>query len=150
MKRRYFEDLKEGEQLSCTPIVFTKHEIIEFANRFDPWPFHTDEEAARSSIFGEIIASSLHTISACTRVVVDALRGLEVITGLGIDEVKLPAPVRPGDTLFVEASVEKLRRSRRNLERGILSVKCRVKNEEKIIVAEYGYRYMVACKDRGG
>jgi len=150
MKRRYFEDLKEGEQLVCDPVIVTKAEIIEFAKRFDPWPFHTDEEAARSSIFGEIIASSLHTISACTRVVVDALRGLEVITGLGIDEVKLPAPVRPGNTLFVEASVEQLRRSRRNPERGIVSVKCRVKNKEKIIVAEYGYRYMVACRDGTG
>lgn len=147
MVRRYFEDLKEGGRLDCREVVFTKEAIIDFAKRFDPHLFHIDEDAGNRSIFAGIIASSLHTISACTRVIVDALDGVAILTGLGIDEVRLFHPVRPGDILSVDARWHELRRSRSKPDRGIAGLKCKVTNQKGETVAEYGYRYMVACRD---
>jgi len=147
MAQKYFEDLTVGERLNCQPVLMTRDGIIDFARRFDPWSFHTDEDAAYESIFGGIIASSLHTISACTRVIVKALEDVAVLSGVGIDEVKMFNPVRPGDILSVEAWCADLRRSRSNPDRGFVSIKCRATNQVGESIVEYGYRYLVACKN---
>jgi acyl dehydratase len=70
---RYFEDLRENDRLDSRDVLITKEEIVDFAKRFDPQPFHIDENGGNASIFGGIIASSLHTISACTRIVLEVL-----------------------------------------------------------------------------
>jgi acyl dehydratase len=127
-------------------VVFEREEIIDFAIRHDPQPFHVDEEIAKGSIFGGLIASSLHTISACTRVVVEAQGNLSIMSGLGIDEVKLFNPVRPGDVLSVEAYWTDLKRSRSRPDRGFANLKCKVSNQRGEVVAEYGYKYLVACR----
>ncbi len=147
MGKKYWDDLNEGERLSCRPVVFKQEEIIDFAKRYDPQPFHVDEEIAKASIFGGLIASALHTISACTRVVVEAQGDLAILSGLGIDEVKLFNPVRPGDVLSVEAYWSDLKRSRSKPDRGIANLKCKVSNQRGEPVAEYGYKYLVACRD---
>ncbi len=103
MARRYFEDLTEGEHLHCQPVIMTREAIIDFAERFDPQPFHIDENAANKSLFGGLVASSLHTLSACTRVIVEAQRDVAILSGVGMDEVKMFNPVRPGDILSAEA-----------------------------------------------
>jgi len=147
MNKRFWEDLDEGERLTCRPVVFERAEIIEFARRFDPQPFHIDETVANASMFGGLIASSLHTISACTKVVVEAQGDLAIISGLGIDEVKLFNPVRPGDVLSVEAHWADLKRSRSKPDRGIAGLKCKASNQRGEPVVDYGYRYLVACRD---
>lgn len=147
MAKRYFEDLIEGERLNCQPVPMTRERIIDFAEEFDPWPFHTDGNAADDSIFAGIIASSLHTISACTRVVVKAQEDVAVLSGVGIDEVKMFNPVRPGDVLTVDAWWNELRRSRKNPDRGFAAIKCKVTNQAGEPVVEYGYRYLVACRN---
>lgn len=144
---RHWDDLKEGERLSCRPVVFDREGIIEFAKHHDPQPFHVDEDIAKASIFGGLIASSLHTISACTRVVVEAQGNLAIMSGLGIDEVKLFNPVRPGDVLSVEAYWSDLKRSRSKPDRGVANLKCKVSNQRGEAVAEYGYKYLVACRN---
>lgn len=146
MRKRYWEDLVEGERLACRPVIIERSEIIEFAKRFDPQPFHIDEAIANASIFGGLIASSLHTLAACTRVVVEAQGDLAIMTGLGIDEVKLSNPVRPGDVLSIEAYWSDLKRSRSKPDRGIAGLKCRVSNQLGEPVVDYGYRYLVACR----
>ena len=147
MGKKYWDDLNEGERLQCHPVVFELEEIINFAKRYDPQPFHVNEEIAKASIFGGLIAFSLHTISACTRVVVEAQGDLAIMSGLGIDEVKLFNPVRPGDVLSVEAYWSDLKRSRSKPDRGIANLKCKVSNQSGEPVAEYGYKYFVACRD---
>jgi acyl dehydratase len=147
MATRYFEDLTEGEQLNCQPVVMTREGIIEFAKRFDPLPFHTDENAANESIFGGIIASSLHTLSACTRVVVEAQGDVAILSGVGMDMVKMFNPVRPGDILSVEACWDNLKRSRNHPDRGFAAIRCKVTNQTGEPVLEYGYRYLVACRN---
>lgn len=76
MAKRFFEDIAEGERLDCRFVSFSKEAIVGFAGEFDPQPFHVDEKAAASSVFGGLIASSLHTLSACTRAVVDDARAI--------------------------------------------------------------------------
>jgi acyl dehydratase len=144
--KRYWEDLVEGERFSCGPVVFDREGIVAFGKRYDPLPFHVEGDAARRSIFGDVIASALHTMSACTRVVVDAHGEIAILSGLSIDEVRAPLPVRPGDVLTVEARWDGLRRSRSNPDRGIAGLKCKVVNQKGETVMEYGYRYLVACR----
>ncbi len=114
MAKRYWDDLKEGERLSCRPVVFEKEEIISFAKKYDPQPFHVNEEIAKKSIFGGLIASALHTISACTRVVVEGQGDLAIMSGLGIDEVKVFNRVRTGMFLLLKPTGQTLNDSRVN------------------------------------
>jgi len=147
MAKKYFEDLTEGDRLNCQPVLMTREGIIDFAKRFDPLPFHTDENAANESIFGGIIASSLHTLSACTRVVVEAQGDVAILSGVGMDMVTMFNPVRPGDVLSVEAWWTALERSRSNPDRGFAAIKCRVTNQISEPIVEYGYRYLVSCRN---
>jgi acyl dehydratase len=147
MARRFFEDLTAGERLRCRKVNISREEIIEFAKRFDPQSFHTDENAARESFFGGLVASSLHTLSACTRVVVDAQGDVAILSGVGMDEVRMFNPVRPGDVLSVEAWWTDLKRSRSKPDRGFAAISCKVANQMGEPVIEYGYRYMLACRE---
>ncbi len=144
--KTYFEDLNEGEHLPCRQVTLTREEILEFGRKFDPQQFHIDEAAAEASLFGGLVASSLHTLAACTRVVVDAQDGIAVLSGVGLHEVKMFNPVRPGDILSVEAWWAGLKRSRSKPDRGFASVRCKVSNQREELVMEYGYRYLIACR----
>jgi acyl dehydratase len=145
--RKYFDDLVEGERLDCQPVVMTREAIIDFAKRFDPQPFHLDDAVARQSLFGGLVASSLHTLSACTRSVVDAQGQIAILSGVGMHEVKMFNPVRPGDTLSVNARWSELRKSDSKPDRGFASILCNVHNQCKELVISYGYRYLIACRD---
>ncbi len=146
MGKRYWDDLTEGERFTCRPITFDREGIVAFGKEYDPLPFHVEGDAARQSIFGDVIASALHTMSACTRAVVEAHGDIAILSGLSIDEVKATAPVRPGDVLTVHGRWDGLRKSRSNLDRGIAGVRCTVVNQRGETVMEYGYRYLVACR----
>ena len=147
MERRYFEDITDGEPLHCQKLIITREDIIEFAKRFDPQPFHIDENAAKESIFGGLIASSLHTLSACTRVVVEAQGDVAILSGVGMDEAKMFNPVRPDDILSVEAWWADLKRSQSKPDLGFAGIRCKVTNQNGEPVIEYGYRYIVACRN---
>jgi acyl dehydratase len=142
----YFEDIAEGERLACLPVPISKEEIVSFATRFDPQPFHTDEDAASASVFGGLIASSLHTLSACTRAVVEAQGDVAILSGIGMDEVKMFTPVRPGDVLIIDARWVDLKRSRSKPDRGFARIRCKVANQNGEAVIEYGYQYLISCR----
>ena len=144
MAKRNFQDLREGEYLKCQPFVMAKDDIIEFARRFDPQPFHTDEHAAEASIFGGLIASSLHVLAACTRAVVEAQGDVAILSGIRMDEVKMFNPVRPGDVIQVAAQWVDLKRSRSKPDSGFARIRCRVVNQRSEPVVEYGYQYLIA------
>ena len=148
MKLRYFEDIKEGEALKCAPVEFTRDAILEFGRRFDPQPFHVDEDAADASIFKGLVASSLHTLSACTRVVVEALDGAVNMTGVGVEKTVLFHPVRPGDILTVNAQWADMRRSATKPGNGFATVRCEVVNQNGRLVMRHGYNYMLACRKK--
>ncbi len=144
--KTFFEDLNEGERLQCRQVVLSREEILEFGLKYDPQQFHIDEEAAGASMFGGLVASSLHTLAACTRVVVDAQDRIAILSGVGLHEVKMFNPVRPGDVLSVAAWWADLKRSSSKPDRGFASVRCKVSNQRGELVMEYGYRYLVACR----
>ena len=146
MQMTYFDDLTEGHALDCSPVTLTKDEIVEFAKTFDPQPFHIDEAAAKRSIFKGLVASSLHTLSACTRAVVEAQGRIAIISGIGIHEVNMYHPVRPGDTLFVKAHWARLQRLKSRPKRGAASIMCEVFNQNHEKVITHGYRYILACR----
>ena len=146
MGKKYYEDLVKGEHLHCRPIAMTKEAIIGFAEEYDPQPFHTDEHTAAQSFFGGLIASSLHILSACTRVVVEAQGDVAILSGMGMDEAKMYNPVRPGDILTIEAWWTDLKRSRSKPDRGFAAIRCKVINQKGEPIIEYGYRYMIACR----
>jgi acyl dehydratase len=145
MRKRYFDDLKDEEHLRCQPVIMTREAIIDFGKKFDPQPFHVDERAASESLFRGLVASSLHTLSACTRAVVEAQGNVAILSGVGMHEVKMFNPVRPGDVLSVNARWTELKKSESKSDRGFASIKCKVANQRKELVMEYGYRYLIAC-----
>ncbi len=146
----YFEDLKAGEPLNCRPVAFSREGIISFATQFDPQPFHLDEAVARNSIFEGLVASALHTLSACTKAVVEAQGAVAILSGVGMHAVRMYNPVRPGDILDVNARWAELRRSRSKPDRGFASILCDVANQSGQPVMTYGYRYLVAGRDFKG
>jgi len=98
---RYFEDVRVGEKASLGTHTVTEEEILAFARRYDPQPFHIDAEAAKRSIFGGLIASGWHTCAIMMRMTVEAGRKSRVVTtgSPGVDSCRWLKPVRPGDTL---------------------------------------------------
>ena len=123
MARRYFDDFRVGEviDLGETP-RFTEESIIAFAEQYDPQPFHTDPIRARDSIFGSLVASGWQTVSAYMRLLVDqVLNATPSMGSPGVDEVRWPAPVRPGDVLRGRLTVVALRPSGSRPEMGIVT-----------------------------
>ncbi len=116
---RYFEDFAEGQVHELGEVTVSEAEILDFARRFDPQPFHVDREAAKRSIFGGLIASGWHTGSIYMGLLV---RGLLLdsasLGSAGVDELRWLKPVRPGDTLRARMTVTSLRPSERHPERG--------------------------------
>lgn len=109
----------------------TKSEIISFAEQFDPQPFHVDEAAAEDSMFGELVASGLHTLSLATRLTVgDCLSEIANMGGSGMDELRWYTPVRPGDTLTVRAEILEKTPSDSRSDRGYVDFKRRVYNDD--------------------
>ncbi|MGH7367885.1 MAG: MaoC family dehydratase [Candidatus Rokuibacteriota bacterium] len=98
---RYWEDFKVGETADLGSCAITEAEILAFARKYDPQPFHTDPEAARGSIYGGLIASGWHTCALLMRLSVEAGRREDAAsTGSpGLDSCRWLKPVRPGDVL---------------------------------------------------
>jgi len=99
MGAHYFEDIGDDYESLVGCYMLTEAEIIEFARRWDPQPFHIDPEAARASIFGSLVASSLHLFAICTRLFFDHEDRIQVVAMLGKDKLRLPNPARPGSVL---------------------------------------------------
>lgn len=103
---RYFEDIEVGDVHEFGEHTVTREEILDFAERYDPQPFHVDEAAAEESMFGGLIASGWHTGSMCMRMLVDNyLSESACAGGRGIRELRWLQPVRPGDTLTCRLEV---------------------------------------------
>ena len=102
----YFEDVAVGETRRFGSYEVTEEDIVTFGEQFDPQPFHVDEAAAAESMFGGLVASGWHTASMTMRLLVDNyLSESHALGAVGIDELRFPNPVRPGDVLDVETEV---------------------------------------------
>jgi acyl dehydratase len=126
---RYFEDYVPGLAVDCGSFSLAEDQIIAFARDYDPQPFHVDPEAAAKGPYGGIIASGWQTTSLMMRQVVEHFVSPESGLGAaGIDELRWPRPVRPGDTLRVAATVLEARRSASKPDRGIIRSRMELTN----------------------
>lgn len=126
-----FEDLPAGRIIPLGEVVVDREDMLEFAAKFDPQPFHLDEDSARRSIFGGLAASGWHTAALTMRLLVESdFKPVGGIVGAGFDELRWPVPVRPGDELHVESEVLELRPSKSRPHQGLVKVRTTTKNQK--------------------
>ena len=138
---KYFEDLVIGT-ISHSPRTYrvTREEVIEFASKYDPQPFHLDDEAAAKTYFGRLSASGWHTAAMTMRLMVETMQQGEAQAGLGspgVDELKWIKPVYPGDELRVEMELISKRRSKSRPDMGLTRSENRVYNQNDEVVMRF-------------
>ena len=132
---RYFEDYTPGDVYEFGTITVSEAEIVEFARQFDPQYFHIHPEKAARSRFGGIIASGWHTVGLAMRLYVDHfLSHVASLASPGVDEVRWPSPVRPGDSLRVRVTILEARPSRSKPDRGVVHAKIEAINQKDELV----------------
>ena len=142
---RYWEDFHVGDVTELGPVTVTEDEIVEFATRFDPQPFHVDAEAARGSPFGGLIASGWHTAAIYMGMFVrGVLEGTASLGSPGVEELRWTAPVRPGDTLRGRATITDVAPSSTNPSRGTIFGSHEVVNQDDVVVMRFRSRGLIA------
>lgn len=148
-ERLYFDDLSVGQRFTSSSATIGAADIKAFAEVFDPQPFHIDDDDARSSLFGGLVASGWHTAALTMRL--NANGGLPLaggIIGAG-GEINWPRPTRPGDTLHVESEVLELAPSRSRPDRGTATMLSRTINQHGEVVQTFKARLIVPRRPEG-
>lgn len=117
---RYFEDIEVGQKAKFGRYEVTRDEVIDFARKYDPQPFHLSDKAAAQTHFGRLAASGWHSCAICMAMMVEQFTALghAGLGSPGIDELRFLKPVYPGDVLHVETEVLEKKRSRSKPEMG--------------------------------
>lgn len=133
-RRFYLDDMRVGQRFVSAAHALDERQVKAFAAEFDPQSFHLDEEAAKASLFGGLVASGWHTAAITMRLLVGG--GAPIgggIIGLG-GEITWPCPTRPGDVLRVESEIVDIKPSRSRRDRGMVTVRIETKNQRDEIV----------------
>jgi acyl dehydratase len=131
----YFEDFHVGFTAELDLPEITAEDIIVFASRYDPQPFHVDPEQAKDSAYGGLIASGWHTVSLCMRAICDAyLLDAASLGSPGVQNLRWLKPVRPGDRLRMRMTVEEARPSQSKPDRGTVLHRWELFNEKRELV----------------
>lgn len=144
----FFEDFATGARWRTGGYTFTEAAIQEFAFRYDPQPFHIDVEAAAASMYGGLIASGFQTLSVCFRLVYQTGVLVNNIGGRGLDELRWPLAVRPGDTIHVDVEVVSAKLSSRP-DRGNLLLRYVASNQRAETVLTATFLHVVRCRGDG-
>lgn len=131
---RFFEDYKLGGVYECGTVAVTEDSIIAFAVEYDPQAMHINRNLAAAGPFGSIIASGWHTVSLIMRQFVDNFLPFNGLAAPGIDELRWPRPVFPGDTLTVRVTVTDARRSRTKPDRALVHTLIEAVNQDGQVV----------------
>lgn len=150
---RYFEDFVVGsvdEKSETYPV--TQDEIIEMGERWDPQPFHTDPVAATDSLFGGLVACSAHVfaISCALHSKVPDDEKTAAVSALGFDELRLLAPVRPGDELRARSEITDARLSQSRPGVGIVSSRGELRNQRDEVVFTIASAALIRCRPTDG
>jgi acyl dehydratase len=143
MKEHYFDDLKVGDRFKSEPLEVTVKQVIEFAHKFDPQMFHLNRKSAERTIFKGLVASGWHTAAMTMRLLVQTLNFAEGAIGLGVDELRWPNAVRPGDELNVETAILEQRPCRSKPNYGIIRLRNVTTNQRSEIVQTMTANVMV-------
>lgn len=132
---RYWEDFHVGETDQLGSYEVTREEILDFARRWDPQPFHLDEEAAAAGPFGGLAASGWHTAAMFMRLFVEGIMNKSASMGSpGVESMRWTAPVRPGDVLTGRVRVVESYPSERRADRGTVITESEVLNQDGTVV----------------
>jgi len=137
---RYFEDLEVGRETYFGSYEVTREEVLEFARKYDPQPFHLSDEAAARTHFGRLAASGWHTCAMVMATTIRHFSETEGQAGLGspgIDELRWLKPVFPGDTLHVRGEIVEKTPSRSKPEIGSFRTKTTVTNQDGVPVLTF-------------
>jgi acyl dehydratase len=145
----YYEDIEVGSVERFGSKLVTRDEVIDFASRYDPQPFHLDDAAAAATYFGRLSASGWHTASMAMRMMVDDMAAHEQ-AGLGspgIDALRWLTPVYPSDTLRCETEVLSKRRSKSRPEMGLFVSTLTVINQQDVPVMTMRSTGLIRVRD---
>ena len=127
---RYFEDYLAGAVYEYGYASVSEAEIVAFAERFDPQPIHVDARFASGGPFGGLIASGWHTAGIAMRLIVTHyLSQVASLASPGVDELRWPTPVRPGDSLRLRTTIVQARRSESKPDRGLVRTRAELLNQ---------------------
>lgn len=132
----YFEDIVPGTKSAFGRYEVTRDEVIEFATKYDPQPFHLSDEEAAKTHFGRLAASGWHTAAMMMRMLVDNMSDIQQ-AGLGspgIDELRWLKPVFPGDVLRIESEILDKRLSRSRADMGSFRSRSTIFNQDNVAV----------------
>jgi len=124
-----FDELSPGQRFQFGQFALSQAEIIAYAEKFDPQPFHLDDEAAKGSIFGRLVASGVHTFSATLGHLLRSGLLEQVNLGASGVEVAWPAPLDPDEPVTLRLVVEEVRPSRSKPQMGIAKLRYLVAKE---------------------
>lgn len=145
----HYEDIEVGARQSFGGYDVTREEVIDFASKYDPQPFHLDDDAAAGTHFGRLSASGWHTCAMTMAMLVENMKTQEQ-AGLGspgVDQLKWLKPVYPGDRLRCETEVIEKRRSKSRPEMGLFKSRIRVFNQDDVAVLEMTSNGLIRVRD---
>jgi len=149
---KFYEDIQVGDRREFGKYEVTREEVTDFARKYDPQPFHLDDDAAAATHFGRLSASGWHTCSMTMAMMVENMK-TEKSAGLGspgVDQLRWKKPVYPGDTLRCETEIIEKRRSASRPEMGIFKSRIRTFNQDGDMVLEMVSNALIATRDPDG
>jgi acyl dehydratase len=137
----FWEDFTPGDTAPIGEKTMDQAEMLAFAKAYDPQPFHIDEQAARQSMYGGLIASGWHTVALVMRMTVDSYLNASASLGSpGVDNVRWLKPVRPGDTIRATRTVLETRPSGSRPDMGLVKTRWEVFNQSnELVMSMEGY-----------
>lgn len=146
---RWFEDYLPGSVFEFGHTSLSEADILAFARAYDPQSIHTDAVSAASGPFGGLIASGVHTMAACMRLYVDHyISQVASLASPGLDELRWPRPVRPGDRLRIRVAVAAARVSRSKPDRGLVHSSVEGINQDDHVVLSFTAMNLFARRPR--
>ena len=132
---RWYDDYVPGSSYEFGTVSISEEEIVDFARRYDPQAIHADREAAERGPFGGLIASGVQTMAVAMRIYVDHyISAVASLASPGLDEVRWPLPLRPGDQLRLRIDVREVRVSRSKPDRGLVRTHVEALNQDDGVV----------------
>jgi acyl dehydratase len=144
---RYLEDLSPNHAFESRRHTISQEEIVAFAREYDPQPLHVDPVAAKTSFFGKLIASGWHTAALTMKMLTEAEMDLAGgIIGAGMEDLKWPTPLVPGDVIHVRVEIIESRASKSRPEIGIVRARVQTMREDGTAVQEMTANLVVPTK----
>ena len=143
----YFEDIEIGRVMRSGAYTVEREEMVAFAVKWDPRPFHVDEALAKKTLYGALTASAAYTMSVYLKLINELTGEWATLGALGWDEVRFPAPVRAGDALTITVAATSKRPSRSRPGIGIVESRQRVLKEGDEPVLTFTAAFMMAMKE---